>query len=111
MSDDYGWCQSCGAVEVNSQHCHKCGGTVIHICVEVELIKQNKRIEELEAELDWIPVSEEMPEQVEGHWGSKWVLATDGKQAWVCKYNYSAEYWTAPSGDITYWMPVILPKT
>jgi hypothetical protein len=51
MSDDYGWCQSCGVVVVNSQHCHICGGTMIPICVEAELIKQNKRIEELEAEI------------------------------------------------------------
>ncbi len=57
----------------------------------------------------WIPVSEEMPEQVSGHWGSEIVFATDGKQAWVCKYNFSAEYWTAPSGDITHWKPIILP--
>lgn len=73
---------------------------------------QQKQIKGLEAELKqhcWIPVSEEMPEQVSGHWGSEIIFATDGKQAWVCKYNFSAEYWTAPSGDITYWKPIILP--
>jgi hypothetical protein len=73
--------------------------------------KLGKRIEELEAELDWILVSEEMPEQVEGHWGSELVLATDGKQAWVSKYNYSAYYWGFVPGDIdiTHWKPIILP--
>ena len=69
-----------------------------------------KQIEELEVEHRWIPVGEEMPLQVSGHWGSKLVLATDGKEAWVCKYNFSAYYWTAPSGDITHWMPIRLPN-
>ena len=67
---------------------------------------------ELQAELEqhrWIPVNEEMPSQVPGHWGSEMVFATDGKQVWACKYNFSAEYWTAPSGDITHWKPIIQP--
>ena len=71
-----------------------------------------ERITGLEAELEeyrWIPVYEEMPLQVSGHWGSKLVLATDGKRVWECKYNFSAEYWTAPSGDITHWKSIILP--
>ena len=72
--------------------------------------KYEKRIAELEAELRWIPVSEEMPLQVSGHWGSELVLATDGKQAWMCKYNFSAYYWTAPSGDITHWKSITLPN-
>ncbi|MCH8121171.1 MAG: hypothetical protein IIC00_15795 [Planctomycetes bacterium] len=72
--------------------------------------KYEKRITELEAELRWIPISEEMPLQVSGHWGSELVLATDGKQVWVCKYNFSAYYWTAPSADITHWMPITLPN-
>ena len=79
-------------------------------CPEVK--KHRERIQELEAELEqhhWIPVSEEMPSQVPGHWGSEMVFATDGKQVWVCKYNFSAYYWTASSGDITYWKPIILP--
>ena len=72
--------------------------------------EKTKRIAELEAELEkhrWIPVSEEMPSQVPGHWGSEMVFATDGKQVWACKYNFSAYYWTAPSGDVTYWKPII----
>ena len=75
--------------------------------------KYERRIEELEAELEkyrWIPVDEEMPLQVSGHWGSELVFATDGKQAWECKYNFSAYYWTAPSGDITHWMPIFYPE-
>ena len=79
-----------------------------------EIIEQlAKRIAELELEIEqhsWIPVSEEMPLQVSGHWGSKLVLATDGKRVWECKYNFSAYYWTAPSGDITHWMPIRLPN-
>lgn len=71
-----------------------------------------KQIAELEAKLEqhrWIPVSEEMPSKVADNWGSEMVFATDGKQAWVCRYNFSAEYWTAPSGEITHWKPIILP--
>jgi hypothetical protein len=77
----------------------------------ITIVSLNERIAELEAELDWILVSEEMPEQVEGHWGSEFVLATDGKQAWVSKYNYSAYYWGFVAGDIdiTHWKPIILP--
>ena len=77
------------------------------------LSKRNEEIDRLTAELKeygWILASEEMPLQVSGHWGSEEVYATDGKQVWVCKYNFSAEYWTAPSGDITHWMPIVLPK-
>ncbi|KKK72603.1 hypothetical protein LCGC14_2902200, partial [marine sediment metagenome] len=47
-----------------------------------------ERIAELETELEqhrWIPVSEEIPSQVPGHWGSEMVFATDGKQVWACK--------------------------
>ena len=78
---------------------------------KIDLLRE--RIQELETELKqhrWIPVSEEMPLQVSGHWGSELVLATDGKETWVCKYNFSAAYWTAPSGDITHWKPVMLPN-
>ena len=71
-----------------------------------------QKIKELETKLEqhrWIPVNEEIPSQVSGHWGSEIVFATDGKRAWACKYNFSAGYWTASSGDITHWKPIILP--
>lgn len=73
-----------------------------------KLLLDNLELKERIEQHRWIPVDEEMPLQVSGHWGSELVFATDGKEAWVCKYNFSAEYWTAPSGDITHWMPIIL---
>ena len=81
------------------------------VCSEGQVAEQI--IDQLKADSEkhrWISVSEEMPSQVSGHWGSEIVFATDGKQAWACKYNFSAEYWTAPTkGDITHWKPIILP--
>ncbi len=54
----YGWCQSCGALVFNSQHCHKCGGTVKPICVEIELVKQAKRIKQLADRLETLEYRE-----------------------------------------------------
>ena len=75
-----------------------------------KLLLENLELKEQLEQHRWIPADEEMPLQVSGHWGSELVFATDSKEAWVCKYNFSAEYWTAPSGDITYWKPIILPN-
>jgi len=50
MDSGYGWCQSCGALVFNSPQCHKCDGKVKPFCVDITLVKQAERIEELEVE-------------------------------------------------------------
>lgn len=71
---------------------------------------QQKRIEELEAERRWIPVTERLPKHSDGH-----VLVTDGEQVKISCRN--ACYKTA-SGEVrcaqgygsgmpvTHWMPM-----
>lgn len=77
------------------------------------LESQQKRIEELEAERHWIPVTERLPEHSDGH-----VLVTDGEQVKISCRN--ACYKTA-SGElrcaqgygsgmpVTHWMPMPEP--
>ena len=48
MSNNYGWCQSCGALVFNSSKCHKCDGEVKPFCVDIMLVQQAKRIKDLE---------------------------------------------------------------
>lgn len=48
MSENYGWCQSCGALVFNSPKCHKCDGEVKTFCIDIELAKQARQIEKLE---------------------------------------------------------------
>lgn len=57
MSDNYGWCQSCGALVFGSSQCHKCDGRVKEFCVDIQLVKlrddniaKDERNKELEAE-------------------------------------------------------------
>lgn len=54
MTDNYGWCQSCGALVFNSPQCHKCDGEVKPFCVDMQLVKFKERIKELEGLLDEI---------------------------------------------------------
>ena len=66
-------CQACGEAENCNIFC--------------ELTMAEQIIDQLKADSEmhrWISVSEEMPSQVSGHWGSEIVFATDGKQAWAC---------------------------
>lgn len=50
-SNNYGWCQSCGALVFNSSRCHKCDGKVKPFCVDIQLVQLKERIEELKAEI------------------------------------------------------------
>lgn len=48
---NYGWCQSCGALVFGSSQCHKCDGKVKTFCVDMQLVKFQKQIKELEQEV------------------------------------------------------------
>lgn len=118
MASEYGWCQSCGALVVNSPQCHKCGGEVETFCVDMELVGLKERIKELEAKIKqhrWIPVSERLPEkeQVNGVM-SKEVFVSDGREVWKARCVVSGKRWSytnSPSATlpITHWKPIILP--
>ena len=72
-----------------------------------------KVIRKLKAELEtyrWIPVTEGLPDKIQGLFKSKDCEVTDGSNLWVAAYNFSAYYWQCPSGDVTHWRTPILPS-
>ena len=91
---------------------------VLHKDAADALEAQQKRIEELEAERRWIPVTEGLPDLIPCGAGTAYSEAvnvlTSGRKVltaiwdgfdWTC----DAEYWDAEDEEITHWTPVLLP--
>ena len=79
---------------------------------------QQKRIEQLEAERRWVPVTERLPDLSPCDAGTAYSEAvnvlTDGRKVLTAIWNgerflCDADYWEAWDENITHWTPVLLP--
>lgn len=79
---------------------------------------QQKRIEELEQERRWIPVTERLPNLIPCDAGTAYSEAvnvlTSGHKVLTAiwdgfEWECDAEYWDAEDEEITHWTPVLLP--
>lgn len=90
----------------------------LHTAAADVLEAQQKRIEQLEAERRWIPVTERLPNLIPCDAGTAYSEAvnvlTDGRKVLTAIWNgerflCDADYWEAWDENITHWTPVLLP--
>ncbi len=75
-----------------------------HDDVDDALINMNEKIATLEAELEWIPVTERLPETNAGY------LVTDNVTAWISHFSIYPGIFSHEKFSISHWKPIILPK-